>query len=104
MSAQFHWNPETYLELIRAEVPLFERLQEETIAAIPFEPKRVLELGVGTGETSRRLLAAHPGAEILGLDASPEMVFHARGLGIEVQLARMAVSYTHLTLPTNREV
>jgi len=89
MSAQFHWNPETYLELIRAEVPLFERLQEETIAAIPFEPKRVLELGVGTGETSRRLLDAHPGADVLGLDASPEMVFHARGLGIEVQLARM---------------
>jgi len=89
MSAQFHWNPETYLELIRAEVPLFERLQEETIAAIPFEPKRVLELGVGTGETSRRLLAAYPGADVLGLDASPEMVFHARGLGIEVQLARM---------------
>ena len=89
MSAQFHWNPETYLDLMRAEVPLFEQLQDETIAAIPFAPKRVLELGVGTGETSRRLLAAYPEAEILGLDASPEMVFHARGLGIEVQLARM---------------
>jgi tRNA (cmo5U34)-methyltransferase len=89
VSAQFHWNPETYLEQMRAEVPLFEQLQDETIAAIPFPPKRVLELGVGTGETSRRLLAAHPEAEILGLDASPEMVFHARAHGIEVQLARM---------------
>jgi tRNA (cmo5U34)-methyltransferase len=89
VSAQFHWNPETYLEQMRQEVPLFEQLQDETIAAIPLDPKRVLELGVGTGETSRRLLAAHPDAEILGLDASPDMVFHARSHGIEVQLARM---------------
>ncbi len=89
MSAQFHWNPETYLDLMRAEVPLFERLQDETVAAIPTPPARVLELGVGTGETSRRVLAAHPDAEILGLDSSPEMVFHAREAGIDVQLARM---------------
>jgi len=89
VSAQFHWNPETYLDLMREEVPLFEQLQDETVAAIPFAPKRVLELGVGTGETSRRLLAAYPEAEVLGLDASPDMVFHARSHGIEVQLARM---------------
>jgi tRNA (cmo5U34)-methyltransferase len=89
VSAQFHWNPQTYLAQMREEVPLFERLQDETIAAIPVAPKRVLELGVGTGETSRRLLAAYPEAEILGLDASPDMVFHARSHGIEVQLARM---------------
>ncbi len=89
MSAQFHWDPETYLDLIREEVPLFDRLQEETIAAIASPPRRVLELGVGTGETSRRLLAAYPEAEVLGLDSSPAMVFHAREAGIEVQLARM---------------
>lgn len=89
MSAQFHWQPETYLERMRAEVPLFDRLQDETVAAIPAAPKRVLELGVGTGETARRLLAAYPDAQILGLDSSPDMVFHAREEGIDVQLARM---------------
>jgi tRNA (cmo5U34)-methyltransferase len=89
MAAQFHWDPETYLEKMQAEVPLFEELQAETIRAIPFPPKRVLELGVGTGETSRALLAAYPDAEITGLDSSPEMVFHARQSGIEVRLARM---------------
>lgn len=89
MSAQFHWDPETYLEMIRAEVPRFDDLQAAAIGAIPAPPRRVLELGIGTGETTRRLLAAHPEAEITGLDSSPEMVFRARALEIEVRLARM---------------
>ncbi|MDX6632404.1 MAG: hypothetical protein QOG09_375 [Solirubrobacterales bacterium] len=89
MSPQFHEHPETYLERIRSAVPRYEELQEAAIAAIPSAPARVLELGIGTGETTRRLLDAHPGAEVTGLDASPEMVFRARELGIDVQLARM---------------
>ena len=89
MSAQFHLNPETYLDEIRAEVPRYDELQERTIEAIPFPPRRVLELGVGTGETTRRLLARYPDAELTGLDSQPEMVFKARELGIEVRLARM---------------
>jgi tRNA (cmo5U34)-methyltransferase len=89
MSAQFHWEPETYLETIRAEVPRYDELQAETIKSIPFPPGRVLELGIGTGETTRRLLAAHPQAEIVGLDSSPEMVFRARELADDVRLARM---------------
>lgn len=86
--SQYHFDPGTYDELI-AEVPLYERLQEESIAAIPFAPERVLELGIGTGETTRRLLERHPDAQILGLDSTPGMVFKARQLPIEVQLARM---------------
>lgn len=89
MSAQFHWEPGTYLEKIRGEVPRFDELQAAAIAAVPFPPVRVLDLGIGTGETSRRLLEAHPEAQITGLDSSPEMVFRARELGIEVRLARM---------------
>jgi tRNA (cmo5U34)-methyltransferase len=82
-------NPETYLDEIRAEVRRYDELQAETIAAIPFAPRRVLELGVGTGETTRRLRARFPDAEVTGLDSQPEMVFKARDLGIEVRLARM---------------
>ena len=89
MSAQFHMDPETYLDEIRAEVPRYDELQEATVAAIPFSPERVLELGVGTGETTRRLLERFPDAEVTGLDSQPEMVFKARELGIEVRLARM---------------
>ena len=64
-------------------------LQDAAVDAIPFEPARVLELGVGTGETTRRLLKRHPGATVVGLDSTPDMVFHASGLGIDVRLARM---------------
>jgi tRNA (cmo5U34)-methyltransferase len=88
-AGQFHWRPETYLEEIRSEIPRFDELQEAAIDAIPFPPGRALELGVGTGETTRRLLDRHPGATVTGLDSSPEMVFRARGLGIEVRLARI---------------
>ena len=83
MGGQFHWNPETYLELIRSEVPRFDELQQQAIAAIPFEPARVLELGFGTAETTRRLWEAYPQARITGIDSSPEMVFKARQLGWE---------------------
>ena len=89
MSAQFHMDPETYLDEIRAEMPRYDELQDATIEAIPFTPRRVLELGVGTGETARRLRARYPDAELTGLDSQPEMVFKARELGIEVRLARM---------------
>ena len=81
--------PETYLEEIRAEVPRYDELQDRTIEAIPFPPGRALELGVGTGETARRLLERYPEVELTGLDSQPEMVFRARELGIEVRLARM---------------
>src|SRR5437867_1547019 len=89
MSAQFHMDPETYLDEIRADIPRYDELQAATIDAIPFTPGRVLELGIGTGETTRRLLDRYPDAEVTGLDASPEMVFRAREMGIEVRLARM---------------
>lgn len=86
---QFHSKPETYLERIRAEVPRYDELQEQAIAAIPFSPERVLELGMGTGETTRRLIEAYPDAWVIGLDASADMVFRARENYDDVQLARM---------------
>jgi tRNA (cmo5U34)-methyltransferase len=88
--AQFHFSPDTYEELIRADVPRYEELQERTIEAIPFAPARVLELGFGTAETTRRLLDRFTEARITGLDSSPEMVFRARQLGWEeMRLGRM---------------
>jgi tRNA (cmo5U34)-methyltransferase len=86
---RFDWTPEVYLERIRSQIPRYDELQEEAIAAIPFPPERVLELGMGTGETTRRLIEAHPDAWVIGLDASPDMVFRARQSYDDVQLARM---------------
>jgi tRNA (cmo5U34)-methyltransferase len=86
---QFDWTPEVYLERIRSQIPRYDELQEEAIAAIPLPPERVLELGMGTGETTRRLIEAYPDAWVIGLDASPDMVFRARQSYDDVQLARM---------------
>jgi tRNA (cmo5U34)-methyltransferase len=86
---RFDWTPEVYLERIRSQVPRYDELQEQAIAAVPFPPERVLELGMGTGETTRRLIEAYPDAWVVGLDASPDMVFRARQTYDDVQLARM---------------
>jgi tRNA (cmo5U34)-methyltransferase len=87
--SDFSWKPDGYLDLIREEIPRYEELQEQAIAAIPFAPERVLELGMGTGETTRRLLEAYPDAWVIGLDSSPDMVFRAREMYDDVQLARI---------------
>ncbi|HEX6228527.1 MAG TPA: class I SAM-dependent methyltransferase [Solirubrobacterales bacterium] len=86
---QFDWTPDEYLERIRARIPRYDELQAEAIAAIPFPPDRVLELGMGTGETTRRLIEAYPDSWVVGLDSSPDMVFRARQTYDDVQLARM---------------
>ena len=86
---RFDWTPEVYLERIRSQVPRYDELQEQAIGAVPFPPERVLELGMGTGETTRRLIEAYPDAWVVGLDASPDMVFRARQTYDDVQLARM---------------
>jgi tRNA (cmo5U34)-methyltransferase len=86
---QFDWTPDEYLERIRSKVPRYDELQEQAVAAVPFPPERVLELGMGTGETTRRLIEAHPDAWVIGLDSSPDMVFRARQTYDGVQLARM---------------
>lgn len=76
---QWHWDPETYLQNMLAEVPSYPELQEQTAdaaAAVPAET--ILELGIGTGETAKRVLAAHPGAKLTAIDSSPEMLERAR--------------------------
>src|SRR5207302_130116 len=40
--------------------------------------RTMLELGTGTGETARRLLARHPGARLVGIDASEAMLAAAQ--------------------------
>ncbi len=81
MGHQFHWDAKTYLELMRAEVPDYGRLQEEVAAATRLvEARAILELGTGTGETARRLLAVHPLADLIGIDSSEQMLAAASQL------------------------
>jgi tRNA (cmo5U34)-methyltransferase len=87
--SDFSWKADGYLDWIHEEIPRYDELQEQAIAAIPFAPERVLELGMGTGETTRRLLEAYPDSWVIGLDSSPDMVYRAREMYDDVQLARI---------------
>jgi ubiquinone/menaquinone biosynthesis C-methylase UbiE len=51
---------------------------EAALAALPFEPRRALDLGTGTGEGALRIAARFPAAEVVGVDLSPGMVEAAR--------------------------
>jgi tRNA (cmo5U34)-methyltransferase len=75
---QWHWDPETYLANMLAEIPSYEELQEQAAAATEGDARRILELGIGTGETARRVLARHPDAQLVAIDSSPEMLERAR--------------------------
>src|SRR4249919_1237127 len=74
----YHFTPESYLAMMREAVPGYDQMEEETVAATGAGAKSVLELGIGTGETARRVLARHPEAKLIGIDASPGMVEVAR--------------------------
>jgi trans-aconitate methyltransferase len=76
---QFHFDPETYLQLMAQEVPAYDRLQSAVVdATTGLSVGRALDLGTGTGVTARALCRAHPGAAIVGIDASAAMLDHAR--------------------------
>jgi tRNA (cmo5U34)-methyltransferase len=72
---QFHFDPASYLETICAEVPAYDELQDAVAKATAgIHADRVLELRVGTGQTSRRVLALHPEAQLVGIDESAGML------------------------------
>lgn len=86
---QFHFHPDEYLQLMRSELPAYERLQAEAAAATGSGATRLLELGTGTGETARQVLARHPGATLVGIDASADMLAAARLPGADLRVSRL---------------
>jgi tRNA (cmo5U34)-methyltransferase len=72
---QFHFDPDSYLANMREDIPVFDELQEETARATEgIDVQHILELGVGTGLTSKRVLEAHPLAHLVGIDESEAML------------------------------
>jgi tRNA (cmo5U34)-methyltransferase len=87
--SQFHFDPATYMDLMRSEVPGYQRLQEEVVRATEgLTVSSVLDLGTGTGETLAAVLGRHPGAAATGIDESPAMLDAAEdrlaGLGVKL--------------------
>jgi tRNA (cmo5U34)-methyltransferase len=76
---QWEWNPDTYLDEMLTEIAAYPELQERATAATAgLVVRDMLELGIGTGETARRMVALHPDARLVAIDSSPEMLERAR--------------------------
>jgi tRNA (cmo5U34)-methyltransferase len=77
--SQPHFDPATYAEFIRREIPRYESLQESVAAATAsLAVTSILDLGTGTGETLWHVLGLHPAAHAIGLDESDGMLAVAR--------------------------
>ncbi|HWW53142.1 MAG TPA: class I SAM-dependent methyltransferase [Acidimicrobiales bacterium] len=92
VAAQFHFDPDTYLEMVRAEVPAYDHLQAliaEATTAV--RAATILDLGSGTGATLQAVVALHAGAQVVGIDASPQMLAHAAAIlpDAEFRVARL---------------
>ncbi len=63
-------------------------IRQALIDAVKVKPRRILDLGCGTGSTTLMLKKAFPEAEVIGLDLSPYMLVRAEhkaiAAGIEV--------------------
>ena len=81
MGGQWHLDPDSYLHMVRSEVPSYDRLQAILAdATVGGSVRTILDLGSGTGVTAEHVLRVHPGAALVGIDSSEEMLMHARRL------------------------
>lgn len=81
MGRQWHFDADTYLASIRAELPTCDELQNRLAHAtsdVAAEP--ILDLGSGTGVTAARVIEQHPAASLVGIDSSGDMLSFARGV------------------------
>lgn len=75
-----HFDPATYREWVRGEIPHYDRLQESIAGATAaIDAAAILDLGTGTGETLAGVLHRHPLARAVGVDESEGMLAVARG-------------------------
>jgi tRNA (cmo5U34)-methyltransferase len=96
--ANVDWDPDAYLDAMLAEIPSYLELQEQVAAATGgLEVSRVLELGVGTGETARRVLERYPEADWTAIDANEAMLGRAREAlpHAELRLSRLEDPLPH---------
>ncbi len=78
-----HWDPDRYLAYADERARPFVDLLARVDAAAP---ATVVDLGCGPGTLTAVLARRWPGADVLGVDSSPEMVQRAQGVdGIRVE-------------------
>lgn len=98
LAGQFHFTPDSYAAMIRADIAAYDRFQDALVSASGEGALRVLELGTGTGETAARLLVHHPDAFLVGVDESERMLSAARAR-LPADRVRLQVSRLQDPLP-----
>jgi trans-aconitate 2-methyltransferase len=69
------WDPGQYRRFVGARLrPARDLLDRVQVTA----PQRIVDLGCGTGDVTRILAERWPAAEVIGIDASPEMLAAAQ--------------------------
>lgn len=83
------WNPETYLAFADTRT----RPAADLLARVRLEnPRRIADLGCGPGNSTALLAARWPGAEIEGIDTSPEMIARARASGVPARFCEADIA------------
>ena len=83
----------TYDAIIQYLLPPNENwVRHELINVIQCNPRRILDLGCGTGSTALMLKKAFPNAEVIGLDLSPYMLVAAED---KAQTAGLNIQFVH---------
>ena len=67
-------------------------VRQGLIDAVRVKPRRIIDLGCGTGSTTLMLKQAFPEAEVVGLDLSPYMLVVA---GMKAQKAGLNIQWLH---------
>ncbi|MCV3217266.1 class I SAM-dependent methyltransferase [Plectonema radiosum NIES-515] len=67
-------------------------VRQALIDAVKVQPRRILDLGCGTGSTTLMLKQAFPQAEVIGLDLSPYMLVRAEH---KAQSAKLDITWRH---------
>jgi len=78
LDGRYRFDPAGYMDMIREDIPAYDRFQDELTEVSGADVERVLELGTGTGETAARLLDRHPRARLVGVDENAAMLAAAR--------------------------
>lgn len=76
VKTQFDTEYETYDQEIRDVFPFYEKMHKKVTSAVDFQNNSeltILDLGIGTGQTTLDLLIKFPNAKITGVDVSPKM-------------------------------
>jgi trans-aconitate 2-methyltransferase len=82
------WDPKRYEQFAEQRFLPFEDL----VALINVRPGlRVVDIGCGTGELTRRLAELLPDSDVLGIDASAEMLERAREVAPDVRFEQQRI-------------